>query len=76
MGAPFFMPDSPAGQAFSLRTKSCALPGASVMLAVKVRMEGNITIEQAVDRINLLEKKLKAEVPSIGWCFVEPDCQD
>jgi cation diffusion facilitator family transporter len=50
--------------------------GASVMLAAKVHMKGNITIEQAVDRINLLEKKLKAEVPSIGWCFVEPDNQD
>ena len=50
--------------------------GASVMLAVKVHMKGNITIEQAVDRINLLEKKLKAEAPSVGWCFVEPDCRD
>jgi cation diffusion facilitator family transporter len=50
--------------------------GASVMLAVKVHMKGNITIEQAVDRINLLEKKLKAGAPSVGWCFVEPDCRD
>lgn len=50
--------------------------GARVMLAAKVHMKGNITIEQAVDRINLLEKKLKAEAPSVGWCFVEPDCRD
>ncbi len=50
--------------------------GARVMLAAKVHMRGNITIEQAVDRINLLEEKLKTEVPTIGWCFVEPDCRD
>jgi cation diffusion facilitator family transporter len=50
--------------------------GVSVMLAAKVHMRGNISIEQAVDRINVLEEKLKAEVPTLGWCFIEPDCKD
>jgi cation diffusion facilitator family transporter len=50
--------------------------GFRVMLAAKVHMRGNITIEQAVERINRLEEKLKAEVPTIGWCFIEPDCRD
>ena len=30
----------------------------------------------AVEKINLLESKIKKELPNIGWCFVEPDVED
>ncbi|MCB1645407.1 MAG: cation diffusion facilitator family transporter [Pseudomonadales bacterium] len=50
--------------------------GPKVMLAVKVRMVPTLTIEQAVGHINALEKRIKAQHPAVGWCFVEPDITD
>ena len=50
--------------------------GPRVMLAAKIHMRSDLTIDQAVERINALEERLKKEVPEIGWCFVEPDCRD
>lgn len=50
--------------------------GPRVMLAAKIRMRPGQPIEEAVRRINELERRLKAESPQIGWCFVEPDCSD
>lgn len=50
--------------------------GTKIMLAVKIRMDSDLTIDEAVTRINALEKSLKRQVPEIGWCFVEPDCFD
>jgi len=50
--------------------------GPKVMLAAKIHMRSDLTIDQAVERINALEERLKKEVPEIGWCFVEPDCRD
>ena len=47
--------------------------GARVMLAAKIRMRSGLTIEEAVEQINELERKLRREVPELGWCFVEPD---
>jgi len=35
-----------------------------------------LTIGEAAARINELERRLKAEAPQIGWCFVEPDFED
>ena len=50
--------------------------GPKVMLAAKIAMRPGLRIEEAVERINELERRLKAEVPEIGWCFVEPDFED
>ncbi len=50
--------------------------GPQVMLAVKVRMTPGISIEQAVDCINKLERNIKAKFPEVAWCFVEPDNAD
>jgi cation diffusion facilitator family transporter len=50
--------------------------GPKVMLAAKIEMRAGLTIEQAVEHINSLERRLKAERPEIGWCFVEPDFDD
>jgi hypothetical protein len=48
----------------------------TLMPAAKIRMRQDLSIEEAVDRINALEAKLKDEVPEIGWCFMQPDCED
>jgi cation diffusion facilitator family transporter len=50
--------------------------GPQVLLAIKVRMRPDLTIEQAVEHINALERRIKAEHPYVGWCFVEPDVTD
>ncbi len=50
--------------------------GPKIMLAAKIAMRPGLSIEAAVERINELERRLKAEVPQIGWCFVEPDVSD
>ena len=46
------------------------------MLAAKVKLADNLSIETSVAKINALEEKLKQELPSIGWCFIEPDVKD
>ena len=50
--------------------------GPQVMLAAKIRMKPGLTIEDAVERINRLERQIKERYPEIGWCFVEPDIAD
>ena len=50
--------------------------GAKVMLAAKIKMTGDIPLQQAVDIINQMERNIKAAHPEIGWCFIEPDDQD
>jgi cation diffusion facilitator family transporter len=50
--------------------------GPKVLLAAKVRMSAGLSIEQAVDRINALERAIKECCPEIGWCFIEPDVTD
>lgn len=50
--------------------------GPKVMLAAKIAMRRGLSIDEAVLRINELERRLKAEAPQIGWCFVEPDLED
>lgn len=50
--------------------------GPQVMLAAKILMRPGVPIEEAVTRINELERRLKAEAPQIGWCFIEPDVTD
>jgi cation diffusion facilitator family transporter len=50
--------------------------GPQVMLAVKVRMKAGLSIEEAVECLNALERNIKAKFPEVAWCFVEPDIPD
>lgn len=50
--------------------------GPDTMLAVKVKMDPKLNINDAVENINVLERKLKARIPKLKWCFVEPDIVD
>ena len=50
--------------------------GPKVLLAAKIRMRPDLTIEQAAECINQLERGLKERFPEIGWCFIEPDVTD
>ena len=47
-------------------------PG-EIMLALKVRMRAGLSGEELVDGLNVFERGLKARLPQIRWCFVEPD---
>lgn len=47
--------------------------GPKIMLAAKIRMRNDLTINDACRKINTLEKRLKELFPDIGWCFIEPD---
>lgn len=49
--------------------------GPHIMLAAKIRMYPGIPIEQAVVRLNELERKIKQGQPDIRWCFLEPDIE-
>jgi cation diffusion facilitator family transporter len=50
--------------------------GAKVMLAAKIQLRPGLSIEEAVAAINVLERRIRAEFPEIGWCFMEPDVED
>lgn len=47
-------------------------PG-EIMVAVKIRLEGEMTGEDVVTAINEFEKDLKVRCPEVRWSFVEPD---
>ena len=50
--------------------------GPDTLLAAKIRLRSGLDIDSAVREINELERKLKAEVPGLKWCFIEPDVTD
>jgi divalent metal cation (Fe/Co/Zn/Cd) transporter len=50
--------------------------GPDTMLAAKVKMQPGLDIESAVRAINSLERELKARIPNLEWCFIEPDISD
>jgi len=50
--------------------------GPDTMLAAKIKMRPGQTLEEAVASINVLETALKARVPKLKWCFIEPDVAD
>jgi cation diffusion facilitator family transporter len=50
--------------------------GPDTMVALKVKMDPSLTINEAVRHINELERELKARIPKIKFCFVEPDLRD
>ena len=50
--------------------------GPDTMLAAKIKLKNDITIDAAVQDINELERKLKARIPNLKWLFIEPDVTD
>ncbi len=50
--------------------------GPYTMLAAKIKLKSGIDIDTAIDDINKLEVRLKAEIPNLKWCFIEPDVFD
>ncbi|MCG8369733.1 MAG: cation diffusion facilitator family transporter [Proteobacteria bacterium] len=50
--------------------------GPDTMLAVKLLIDPRLSIGEAIAHINDLERNLKAEIPKLKWCFVEPDVAD
>ncbi len=50
--------------------------GPDTMLAAKIEMRPDASIAAVVASINLLERELKARIPGLKWCFVEPDNAD
>lgn len=50
--------------------------GPDTMLAAKIKMSAGLSIDEAVASINALERELKARVPKLKWCFIEPDVAD
>jgi cation diffusion facilitator family transporter len=50
--------------------------GPDTMLAAKIKVRSGQSIDEAVASINALERELKARVPNLKWCFIEPDVVD
>ena len=50
--------------------------GPDTMLAAKIKLTPDMGIGDAVDKINALERELKARIPNLRWCFIEPDTED
>mgnify|MGYP004222553437 CR=1 FL=1 len=46
------------------------------VLAAKIKLKPGVDIDSAVADINELERELKKRVPSLKWCFIEPDVTD
>jgi len=50
--------------------------GPDTLLAAKIKLKSGIDIDTAIADINRLERHLKAEIPKLKWCFIEPDVED
>ncbi len=50
--------------------------GPDTLLAAKIKLKSGIDIDTAIADINRLERHLKAEIPKLKWCFMEPDVED
>jgi len=50
--------------------------GPDTMLAAKIKLRSEVSLTDAVATINALERRLKAEVSGLRWCFIEPDVVD
>lgn len=50
--------------------------GPDTMVAAKVKLDATMNVNDAVASINALERELKARVPKLKWCFIEPDVVD
>jgi cation diffusion facilitator family transporter len=50
--------------------------GSKIMLAAKIKLPDTMLTKESVEIINMLEKRLKEQLPDVGWCFIEPDTKD
>lgn len=50
--------------------------GPDMMLAAKIKIRPGLSIDEAVDVINQLERRLKQTIPGLAWSFIEPDNED
>lgn len=50
--------------------------GPQVVLAAKVRLNRELSIDQACQAINRLERELRERFPNVRWSFFEPDIED
>ena len=50
--------------------------GPQIVLAAKIRMRSGLDIDEAVQRINELERRIRQAHPRWAGCFVEPDVTD
>jgi cation diffusion facilitator family transporter len=50
--------------------------GPDTMLAAKIRMRADESLESAIRSINTLERRLKRKIPNLKWSFIEPDDSD
>ena len=50
--------------------------GPAVVLAAKVRLPGDLSMDAGIAAINALEARIKADFPEVRWSFIEPDVSD
>ncbi len=50
--------------------------GSKIMLAAKIKLPDAMPTKESVEKINVLERKIKQQLPDVGWCFIEPDAED
>ncbi|MCP5070796.1 MAG: cation diffusion facilitator family transporter [bacterium] len=50
--------------------------GPQIMLAAKLRLTPGLSLDEAIEHINKLERTLREQVPDLGWLFIEPDAHD
>ena len=50
--------------------------GPQIMFAAKLRLHGNLPVNEACEKVNSLERRLRETFPEIGWSFVELDIAD
>ncbi len=50
--------------------------GPQVMLAAKIKIKGDVNIDEACRIINQLERRIRKEFSEIRWIFMEPDIED
>ena len=50
--------------------------GSKIMLAAKIKLPDTMLTKDSVEKINMLEKIIKEQLPDVGWCFIEPDTKD
>ena len=49
--------------------------GPDIMLATKLKMKAGLSVEETVKQINELEDEIQRQVPTVKWCFMEPDIE-
>ena len=50
--------------------------GPQFMLAAKIKLNNQISMEEGVRQINALEANIREKFPEVQWVFIEPDIKD